>query len=397
MPCQRNSLSRLVASAAILIIASSVPAGAVSIGSLLYTSDSSLGSFGERLTILQGAYGNVFTFNTDNGTLQWANNVVFTFTPAVVSQTNGPAVRVYNFSAFDVPAPFAVTMFGNSPAAILSAGDMSVGGNLTLWNGGGAGGSNDANQGLPGSPSPLGGAGGQGGGGFCEFVVDHWVIVTSGAGGGGGLVSPGGAGANGGATSCGQLSGGAGGSSLDLSEHVLTGGGGGGGGGVQCAYFGGCGGAGAGGAGGGAVVFETSGNFTVTSGGVINANGRAGQVIDTTGVGGGGAGGMLWFSVGGDWTNFGTITAIGGGPGGGGATGTGSGGFIYVDPASIVNHGDILTGDTGLILLEGPLFNDGHIDGYGVSSTTPEPASIVMLLLPVVGLLSTRRKRVRLT
>src|SRR5689334_22359169 len=122
MPCQRNSLSRLVASAAILIIASSVPAGAVSIGSLLYTSDGSLGSFGERLTILQGAYGNVFTFNTDNGTVQWANNVVFTFTPTVVSQTNGPAVRVYNFSAFDVPAPFAVTMFGNSPAAILSAG-----------------------------------------------------------------------------------------------------------------------------------------------------------------------------------------------------------------------------------------------------------------------------------
>lgn len=107
---------------------------------------------------------------------------------------------------------------------------------------------------------------------------------------------------------------------------VFAGGSGGGGGGACLVY---CSDPGAdGGDGGGAVFFGTPGNFTITSTGSITANGWAGGYGggDYDAPRGGGAGGYLWFSASGTWTNDGVVSATGG-PGGqkwwGGTTGWG--------------------------------------------------------------------------
>ncbi|MCX5684195.1 MAG: hypothetical protein NT049_10985 [Planctomycetota bacterium] len=97
-----------------------------------------------------------------------------------------------------------------------------------------------------------------------------------------------------------------------------------------------------GGAGGGALLFSTPGEFTVDAGGSILADGGAGYgAYDYAGSSGGGSGGYLAFAVGGTLTNKGMITAKGGAGGVNGSQvgGKGSGGMIYLDPASIVNTG----------------------------------------------------------
>ena len=190
--------------------------------------------------------------------------------------------------------------------------------------------------------------------------------------------------------------GGAGGAAQNLS--LLAGGGGGGSGG-------GCGppyctnGGAPGGSGGGAALFGTTGDFTITSTGSINADGANGGCCAGA-SGGGGAGGDLWFETGGVWTNDGTVSAQGGNggafPTGSGNYytfgGNGSGGYVMIDPTQIVNNGiiDVAGGgssNTGGVTLDGTLSGTGAIEG----SAAPEPSVFWLAAVPLAWLIAQRR------
>ena len=91
--------------------------------------------------------------------------------------------------------------------------------------------------------------------------------------------------------------------------------------------------------------------------------------------GGGGAGGSIWFGTPGAWTNNGAIYAVGAA---GGvkvddlghpyqAGGSGSGGYVFVDPLSIVNNGIIDVSDGSGSSLHGGLvgLDSANISGTG--------------------------------
>lgn len=168
----------------------------------------------------------------------------------------------------------------------------------------------------------------------------------------------------------------------------------------------------------------TPDNLTITATGQIHANGSNGATgaeESLTGSGGGGAGGDIWFETGGIWTNDGLVTAEGGAGGEGCCAttystvtgsywgpaafgGSGSGGYIDIDPSEIVNNGTIDVADGsggsangGLVGLDGlAVTGRGQITGVGV----PEPdfwAQICLMCWVAAGVLAAlgfpRRKR----
>jgi hypothetical protein len=134
-------------------------------------------------------------------------------------------------------------------------------------------------------------------------------------------------------------------------------------------------------------MFGTSADFTISSTGGIYADGQSGQLGNNNCSGsGGGAGGALWFSVSGVWTNNGTVGAQGA-PGGAGscdgwnfAGGAGSGGYVIVN-ASQINPGTILVSSAG-----GQTYN-GVVVLKTEGDESPEPAAASLLPIPLGGLL----------
>ncbi len=371
------------------------------VGLLSLTSDGSNGSFDTYLAT-HNYDGTNFFLNTDNGSMiaghyNSSYGTIFGYsldgiTPTTVVTTNG-TVNVFNFSSFNLPQGYGLTLYGNSAAAILANGSMSIAGDLEVWSNAGAAGS--------GGPSGFsvqtgatggGGSGGAGAGGFGAGYRGVNDYGTAGSGGGGGMVTAGGDG-----TSGNSGGGGAGGAAVDLS--ILQGGGGGGGGGGCGAY---CNDAGRnGGQGGGAVFFGATTDFTITSTGIIAADGWGGSsdVYTASGAGGGGAGGALWFRAAGTWANYGTVSAQGAAGGYIGGTypsqaGNGAGGYVSIDPTSIINDGTInvsngLGGTGGLVVFDGPLSGTGSVQG----NISPEPGTVLLALGGVAGILLARARR----
>lgn len=433
---QLNRSLRGLLLSAVLVTSCATPSLASTISSL--TSDGSDGSLTGALIRTHNRFGGFdFIFNTDSGQIYdagYPGDPQATVTPTLVAQAHGPTVTAYNFTDFTLPQNYSLTLVGSLPTAILTTGDVTIAGDLTVRSGGGSAGRGGdfVNSGTPGGG--LGGGGGQSGGGYWFFLDQNiWpvptVAFTDGNGGGGGMYSQGGAGepgvpqfhppANPDANPpvlngwVEQLAGGAGGSSANLA--VLQGGGGGGGGG-----FGFGGGGGGGGFGGGALFLETPGNLTISATGQIHADGQhgfAGAEESKTGSGGGGAGGYLWFQTGLVWENDGLITATGsaGGQGCCNTTfstvtrtywgpsafgGGGSGGYVSIDPTSIVNNGLIeVAGGTndqidygGFVNLNGgTVTGGGRIEGIA----GPEPGTASLLLAAAVSVFTLRRRRSR--
>ncbi len=375
------------------------------------------GSFTSVLTNNQPYWGTSYVLNTDsgqvfaggyagNGYLEYSSGPLATFGIQQVTQPDGSTVNVFNFSTFNVPQGFTLTTTGSAAAALLAQNDAQIAGNIIVRN---------ANQ--PGASNPNVGngplGGGNGGNGWGYVTANTYGFA--GSGGGGGLVIQGGGGYSGVPQIVGYNnnvpivywpSGGAGGAAGDLNN--LQGGGAGGLGGHGCGY---CTGVAAGGYGGGALLFGDNGNFTITASGSITADGGAGQLNYSDGAsggaGGGGAGGYLWFNVAGTWDNEGAVIA----EGGAGATdngqtfsnyfnawdygpflgGAGAGGFVNIDPQSIVNNGiiDVAGGfgdNTGLVDFGVLPTGSGEIDG----SLAPEPDSFALLGIPLVWIAAGR-------
>ncbi len=372
-----------------------------SIGLTSLTSDASNGDFNAYLAT-HSYDGTSFFLNTDTGSMiageyNSSYGSIFGYqlpgiTPTTVATANG-TVNVFNFSSFSLPQGDSLTLYGNSPAAILANGTVTIAGDLEVWSNAGAAGTGGGSG--FGYQPPATGGGGSGGGGAGGYGTGYRGANdygTAGSGGGGGMFTAGGDG-----TSGNVGAGGAGGASVNLS--ILQGGGGGGGGGGCGAY---CSDGGRnGGQGGGAVFFGTTGDFMVTSTGTIAANGWGGQsdVYTASGAGGGGAGGDLWFGVTGTWANYGIVTAVGAAGGYIGGTypslaGSGAGGYVNIDPASIINDGTIdvangLGGDGGLVTFDGPLSGTGSVEG----DVAPEPGTVLLALIGITGLLLARWRR----
>ena len=369
-------------------------------------SDGSNGDFNAYLAA--NSYdGTSFFLNTDTGGMIAGEynpyyQVIFGYqlagiTPTSVTTSNG-TVNAFNFSSFNLPQGDSLTLYGNSAAAILANGSVTIAGNLQVWSNAGAAGNGGLSSYSGGNPQPANagggvGGGGAGGGGYgYRAYNDHG---TGGSGGGGGMVTPGTDG-----TSGNSGGGGGGGSAVDLS--ILQGGGGGGGGG-GCGLY--CSDNGQnGGQGGGAVFFGATTDFTITTTGIIAADGWGGQSINDSGVGdgGGGAGGDLWFSAAGTWANYGLVSAQGaaGGTFNGEPyypiqeAGSGGGGYVYIDPNSIINDGVINVGNGaggigGLVTFDGPLSGTGTVEG----DISPEPGTMLLMLIGVAGGLLARQRR----
>jgi hypothetical protein len=327
-------------------------------------SDGSSGSFNAQFG--DGEY--LDGFNVDNGQVHsGASGGFIAFTvPHKTVRYNGQTLNAYNFTDFNMQPSVRLTIYGSKPAVFLASQSITIAGQLTflsgagaagaeaMQSGGGAGGGNGGGRG--------GGFGGASGGGETQgaFCTEGF---GAGGGGGGGNYAAGAPGLPGwypvDAANPRYAAAGPGG--VKQSFLTLQGGGGSGaGGGSDFAgdYY-----ALPGAQGGGAVVFGTSGSFTITSTGVINANGALGQTGGAEGSSGGGAGGDAWVIAAGGFTNNGSLTARGGaggaetvtlncagtvsGPGANG--GLGSGGVVKIDAPMIQNNGliDVSQGGGG--------------------------------------------------
>ena len=386
--------------------------------------------------------GGFIILNTNNGDIYTTGyNLV---TPLagqseLVTEAGGGTAMLFNFSTFTVPTGTTVLIQGSRPAIISATGNITIDGTVDaspdsycLFSGGsgctppdrpgavhgvqggqgvvtaggglGGGSSNNYASGETGTPPPTGGGGGAAGIGNRQPLQGTGLCcgedLTGGGGGGGGGASPGQAGQQGvPLTGYPQAAGGVGGGAFSLSE--LTGGGGGGSGGASD------GNGQNGGNGGGAVLFVTPDDLLIGGAGAISADGADGAGLQGPGAAGGG-GGMLWFDVGGDMTNEGTIEAEGG-EGGDGAVipclppntgscawekgGSGAGGYVVADPFDFTNDGTIDVSDGNGSSLYGGAFsveaatfvNSGSILGVGVLSV-PEPSTWAMMALGFAGI-----------
>ena len=388
--------------------------------------------------------GGFIILNTNNGDIYTTGyNLV---TPLagqseLVTEAGGGTAMLFNFSTFTVPTGTTVLIQGSRPAIISATGNITIDGTVDaspdsycLFSGGsgctppdrpgavhgvqggqgvvtaggglGGGSSNNYASGETGTPPPTGGGGGAAGIGNRQPLQGTGLCcgedLTGGGGGGGGGASPGQAGQQGvPRTGYPQAAGGLGGGAFSLSE--LAGGGGGGSGGASD------GNGQNGGNGGGAVLFVTPDDLLIGGAGAISADGADGAGLQGPGAaGGGGGGGMLWFDVGGDMTNEGTIEAEGG-EGGDGAVipclppntgscawekgGSGAGGYVVADPFDFTNDGTIDVSDGNGSSLYGGAFsveaatfvNSGSILGVGVLSV-PEPSTWAMMALGFAGI-----------
>lgn len=409
-----SMLRKLHVLLACLMCAGGVEAAPMGVFGSSLASDGALGDISAVSSRLGNdpAYG-IF-INTDSGQVGWIYGGAQTpmdsgpLTHAsvfstVLTQNNGPSVRLFDFSTFTLPQNISLLIEGSMPAVVSASGDITINGTVRVVAGaapGGAGGaaylgpSNDGGQSGGGS---LGGGGGQAAQGLHP-VGCCFQEVSAGGGGGGGHVSSGQAGLSGYPVGGAQSLGGAGGLPA-TTLNTLVGGAGGGGGGDE--NHGPLQPGGSGGAGGGAVMFVTTGNMSVGSNGAIYADGVSAPFLDQTGAaaGGGGAGGTLWFNLPGIFTNYGIISARGGSGGADARSdgafyshgGGGSGGVVNIDPAQIINFGTLDVSDGsggsasgGLVLLTAPdIINGGHV--VGAATTVPEPSVVHLLLIGLVA------------
>jgi uncharacterized repeat protein (TIGR01451 family) len=227
---------------------------------------------------------------------------------------------VFTFSSITVPAGATIRGVGSRPLALLSQSGVQINGTVqangsnatatapscqanTLSPGGAGGGAGGRGTiANPGAGSPGSGPGGGGGG----------PAGTAGSGGGG----------YGGAGGAGGSGGGAGGAAYGDLTTTFQGGSGGGGAGTNSGD--GCQGASGGGGGGGLLISALWGGITISSTGVVSANGGSGALSDT-GASAGGSGGAVVLRAP-NITNNGAARANGGGGGAGGCCGGGGGG-----------------------------------------------------------------------
>jgi hypothetical protein len=252
------------------------------------TSDGSLGSF----TALEARMGYdpsySYGLDTDTGQVyvvygnQWSQTDVAgarNGSSIVVNQTNGPSVRVFDFSTFQVDANQYLYVRGSMAAAIVSQGDMTINGSIVTTANGRAGGYGGGN--IPNTNAAAGGGAGlpnSGGGGpgaaqlgWFNSVANPccYNYISGAGGGGGGFISAGGNGQGGfgasvfvnGTPTYLRAAGGDGGQGSNQTPHVLVGGSGGGGGGIGLNQGLEPGAQGA--AGGGALLFLSGGDLTI--------------------------------------------------------------------------------------------------------------------------------------
>jgi PEP-CTERM motif len=278
-------------------------------------------------------------------------------------------IAVFDFDAVTVGGNQAIDgitpPLGSSqvfPAlAILSRGDFTINGSIDVS-------ANSSIFGgypvlfLPGGPGGFGTESGPGAGGFGfqTSMADGFSNA-----GGGGFGGSGGNGSFGGTVS----SGGLGGSPYGNLAQLLQGGSGGGAYSARFEF-------GTGGGGGGAVEIGAIGRISV--GGSILANGGGGT------EGGGGSGGGIFLH--GDSVTLASSGALSAAGGSGSAEGAdGGGGRVLIE----VGTGGF-SGDVSLINVSG---DGGAIGGVGVITITsvPEPASLVLLGIGLLGVLGCTR------
>jgi hypothetical protein len=295
------------------------------------------GRLGQASQYFFDNYAVNYYINTDNGVIyQQYSNYPWDPYPnqpdsRVISQPNGPDIRVLDFTSFDVNlGGSSLTIVGSQPLIIATQGDVSIRGNIRVLNNGGVGGSRPEGNydlGISGSSSPGSFFANAGGGGWgAAFVFNAptpwgWDIMTAASGGGGGSATMG---ANGGAahtesgTSVGPhdppypVPGDSGAGGQASTADVFQGGGGGGQGGYAhtwyCCYTGGVGANG-----GGALMFQSGGNVLINANSSIVADGLPTPYYQgEVGGGGAGGGGYLLFDAAGTFENRGLLSSRGG-------------------------------------------------------------------------------------
>jgi hypothetical protein len=352
-------------------------------------SDGSSGSFDAQFGSGATAYGGLSYWSLDTGQVVTTQGAVAFTVPFKTIKWNGQTVHAYDFSSLSVEQTIHLTLYGATPAVLVSQGDINIAGQFIFSNTKIAGGipstgtNNDYNGGH--GQGTGGGGGGAGPGGQEETTCGPGSFSGSGGGGGGNYARGSGGRRNYVPSNIGNdqlptYAGGAGG--YKENTNVLQGGGGGaagGGGSYNGDYYGGS----PGGNGGGAVAFSTPGNLILTNTAVLNATGGAGGgASGVNGGSGGGAGGAVWLFATQSVSNAGQILANGGagstlllqkstctskplvmGPNGG----NGSGGVLFISSPAIANSGTInLSGGNGAATPNGGLLN---AKGVPISNT----------------------------
>lgn len=300
--------------------------------SISVTSD---GRLGAASRFFFDNYAVNYYINTDNGVIyqQYSNYPWEAYTnqpeSRVISQPNGPDIRVLEFTTFDVNlGGSALTIVGSKPLIIATQGDVTIRGNIRALNNGGVGGSRpegnfDTGIGGGSTPGSMFANGGGGGWGAAyvfssSYTPFGWDILSAAGGGGGGSAANG---ATGGAAyvlhgsplppnSAGPGPAGSGGQAS--TADVFQGGGGGGQGGYAhtwyCCYTGGNGANG-----GGALMFQSGGNVLIHPNSSVVADGVATPFYQgEVGGGGAGGGGYLLFDAAGTFDNRGILSSRGG-------------------------------------------------------------------------------------
>ncbi len=384
----RRTSSRVSRSAAMLALLVFGAAGQAAAGPLNPLDFTSLGAFPSA----PGAY----TINTTgpNPTLTEPDGTALT---GIVSNR----IAVFDFNSIAVGSGQTFVGTGSLPLALLSQGDATINGSINVSatsplfyfqptpGGPGGGGGGGAFEGRGAPPASAGGGPGGGGPGAASFASQVPGLSLFSGGGGGGFGGSGGAGV--GST---NLHGGTGGAPYGNLAQQLVGGSGGGGSSAG------------GGGGGGAIEVGAVGSLTIGHlgaplfGAAILANGGSVPASGFGGGGGGSGGGIFLHAnsvllmqaqleaLGGAGSNSAFVlgmgaseTAAGGGGGGGQVTILyGSGGYVPIAPFI-----DVAGGAGGL--------GGGSAGADGVITITaiPEPASLVLLGIGLLGVLGCAR------
>jgi hypothetical protein len=275
--------------------------------------------------------GGTHTLDTDAQTL---DGVALPTATVKTQGAGNPELLALAYRSISIPLGQTVNVTGSRALALVSSGDITIGGSIVLSaigiDGNGRGGFTDGP-----------GAVGAGGGGHC-VLASNLGIGSGGGGGSNGYVGgAGGQGAKGNATTC-AVGGGSPAARTDTStiEPLIggqTGGQGGSGNSTACSGFN-PGVGGVGGGGGGALQLVTRGVLhlsgarllAVGGGGAVGFTRTTSGVTYETGGGGGGSGGSMLFEA--KTIDLGTatlanISATGGGGGAGTASTCAAGGY----------------------------------------------------------------------